>query len=636
VVVRPEITVHRPFAHAGLAENMNGRSQAASMAPMNIPSRNPEPAKCSWLIALALCAALSTPATAQRNLVPAAVDLRVPGQPSQRLYAESHALVIGASNYRAGWSRLPGVSTDVAAVSRLLEQQGFQVTQVMDPTRDQLDAALRNFAAGPGQGPDNRLLVYFAGHGHTLTSNAGSKLGYIVPVDAPRPDRDPRGFRRLAYSMESVQVVARQIESRHALFLFDSCFSGTIFRSRSGVPDNISDKTSRPVRQFITAGDADQVVPDESIFRKQLEAALRDGDADLNRDGYITGTELGSFLEDTVTNYSHRTQTPRWGKINDPDLDKGDFVFARGPAPAPVAPPPAPAPRLVHGQVIRDCPDCPEMVVVGTGSFLMGSPAGEAGREGDEGPQRQVRVTRAFALGRTEVTVGEFGRFVEASKYVTEAERNVGKEGCWAFNDADGKWDWRSGRSWKSPGFEQSERHPVVCVSFNDVQAYVQWLSRQTGQTYRLPSEAEWEYAARAGSTTSRPWADNADEACRHGNVGDQSKSPTGRTWTTKHECNDGHWYTAPVGSYAANGWGLKDMLGNVWEWVQDCYDEKSYAGKAPNDGSAYEVAGCSSRALRGGSWYVEPAGARSAFRYGGTAGSRDGNIGFRLARMLP
>lgn len=303
------------------------------------------------------------PVQAQRNLVPEPVELRLPGQPAQRLYGESHALVIGASKYTAGWSSLPGVAQDVPAVSALLRQQGFAVTEVNNPTRDQLDAALRNFAAGPGQQPSNRLLVYFAGHGHTLTTGAGSRLGYIVPVDAPRPDRDPGGFRRQAYSMESVEVIARQIESRHVLFLFDSCFSGTIFRSRSGVPDSISDKTSRPVRQFITAGDADQVVPDVSVFRRQLEAALRDGAGDLNRDGYITGTELGSFLEDTVTNYSRRSQTPRWGKIRDPDLDKGDFVFALAATPVqPTLPPPrasaVPAPPVV-GSNLRDCPDCP-------------------------------------------------------------------------------------------------------------------------------------------------------------------------------------------------------------------------------------------------------------------------------------
>lgn len=255
-----------------------------------------------------------------------AVELAVPGQAQpQRLYAQSHALVIGASNYTNGWSRLPGVRDDVTAVKSLLEGHGFQVRTLLDPSYQQLDSTLREFIVERGHRPDDRLVIYFAGHGHTLTTSAGNRLGYIVPVDAPRPT--DRGFRARAYSMESVEALARQIESRHVLFLFDSCFSGTIFRTRSGVPDSISARTAEPVRQFITAGDENQLVPDQSIFRRQLEEGLGRGEADLNRDGYITGSELGMFLEDTVTNYTRRTQTPRYGKIRDANLDKGDFVF---------------------------------------------------------------------------------------------------------------------------------------------------------------------------------------------------------------------------------------------------------------------------------------------------------------------
>ncbi|MES2943492.1 MAG: caspase family protein [Pseudomonadota bacterium] len=257
------------------------------------------------------------------------VELRLPGStgPAQNLYENSYALVIGASEYRNGWVRLPGVPHDIEAVTEVLVKQGFSVTPVPNPTRTDLDNALRNFVARYGQRPGNRLLIYFAGHGHTLTTAAGGKLGYIVPVDAPRPNKDLGGFKAMAYSMESIEVLSKQMDARHVIFLFDSCFSGTVFRTRAGVPDNISEKTSRPVRQFITSGDETQTVPDESIFRKQLVSALGSGDADLNHDGYITGSELGMFLEDQVTNYSRRTQTPRWGKIVDPNLDKGDFVF---------------------------------------------------------------------------------------------------------------------------------------------------------------------------------------------------------------------------------------------------------------------------------------------------------------------
>jgi formylglycine-generating enzyme required for sulfatase activity len=288
------------------------------------------------------------------------------------------------------------------------------------------------------------------------------------------------------------------------------------------------------------------------------------------------------------------------------------------------------------GERFRDCADCPEMVVIGAGSFSMGSPQSEADRDADEGPQRSVTIQRSFALGRYELTVGEFKRFVQAASYVTEAERNVGQQGCRAWDASDGKFDWRAGLSWRNPGFEQADSHPVVCVSWNDAQAYIAWLGRQTGQTYRLPSEAEWEYAARAGSSTSRPWGDDPKDACRHANVADQSKSPSGRTWTKKHECSDGYWFTAPAGSYAANRFGLSDMMGNAWEWVQDCYDEKAYAGQAANDGRAHEVAGCSTRVLRGGSWGDIPQIVRSASRVRSTPDNRSFSTGVRLARMLP
>jgi formylglycine-generating enzyme required for sulfatase activity len=218
---------------------------------------------------------------------------------------------------------------------------------------------------------------------------------------------------------------------------------------------------------------------------------------------------------------------------------------------------------------------------------------------------------------------------------VTDAERNVGAKGCFAWSDSDGKSDWREGHSWRSPGFEQADRHPVVCVSWNDAQAYVQWLGRQTGQAYRLPSEAEWEYAARAGSSSSRPWGDDPKDACRHANGADQSRSPSGRTiWSSKHECNDGYYFTAPVGSYAPNRFGVNDMMGNAWEWVQDVWHE-NYSG-APSDGSVWSAGGDPVlRVIRGGSWYDLPRGLRSAGRVGYTPVDRNGFTGFRIARTL-
>ena len=157
----------------------------------------------------------------------------------------------------------------------------------------------------------------------------GSEMGYIVPVDAPNPENDIDGFVNKAMDMQQIEVFAKRIESKHALFLFDSCFSGSLFALSRAIPKSISYKTSWPVRQFITAGSAEETVPDRSTFREQFVAAL-EGEGDVNEDGYITGTELGVFLQDTVINYTKESQHPQYGKIRDRNLDKGDFVFALG------------------------------------------------------------------------------------------------------------------------------------------------------------------------------------------------------------------------------------------------------------------------------------------------------------------
>lgn len=247
------------------------------------------------------------------------------------LYRESHALVIGVSDYTNGWPDLPGVKQDVRLVREALQDQGFHVVVVENPDHEALQAAFNDFINRYGHDIDSRLLFYFAGHGHTLKLAYGGDMGYIVPADAPNPNRDRSGFLAKALDMERIEVFAKRIESRHALFLFDSCFSGSIFSLSRAVPENISYKTSQPVRQFITAGSANESVPDESIFRDQFLAALK-GEGDTDGDGYLTGVELGEFLQARVVNYSQGSQHPQYGKIRYPLLDKGDFVFRVAPA----------------------------------------------------------------------------------------------------------------------------------------------------------------------------------------------------------------------------------------------------------------------------------------------------------------
>ena len=271
---------------------------------------------------------------------------------------------------------------------------------------------------------------------------------------------------------------------------------------------------------------------------------------------------------------------------------------------------------------IQDCPQCPQMVYIPTGSFRMGDIQG--GGDSNEKPVHRVSV-KAFLMSATEVTVGQFRTFVKASGYKTEAEQE--DRGCRTYEN--GSWDWRSGKNWRNPGFKQSDEEPVVCVSWDDTQRYIEWLSEKTGEQYRLPTEAEWEYAARAGSETKYFFGNSTSDLCRSANG---AAAETDFSWRNK-DCRDGYKRTAPAASFTANAFGLYDMHGNVREWTQDCWND-SYKG-APSDGSAWLSGNCSRRVLRGGSWDLIPNDLRSANRNIKSTGYRSNSVGFRLARTL-
>ena len=271
------------------------------------------------------------------------------------------------------------------------------------------------------------------------------------------------------------------------------------------------------------------------------------------------------------------------------------------------------------GEVFRDCPHCPEMVVVPSGRFMMGSPSSEEDRSSGEGPRRRVTIGSPFAVGAHEVTRDEFGRFVSST------DRSMG-DSCWTWENGEGKN--RSGLGWWNPGFSQTGSHPVVCVSWNDARAYVRWLSGETGESYRLLSESEWEYAARAGTQTRYHWGDSSSSQCRYANGADAS---SGLDWGVG--CDDGYSRTSPVGSFEGNSFGLHDVHGNVWEWVQDCWNE-SYTG-APRNGSVWESGECSRRIIRGAAWYDNPRDLRAASRVWLGTGFRYVDVGFRVARTF-
>lgn len=265
-------------------------------------------------------------------------------------------------------------------------------------------------------------------------------------------------------------------------------------------------------------------------------------------------------------------------------------------------------------------------VWIPAGCFQMGSPESEAGRGSDEGPVHKVCVD-GFWLGKYEVTRGQFSRFITATKYKTDAE----KEGSsWGYKD--GSWDDVKGYSWKNSGFEQNDSHPVISVSWNDAKAMAKWMSKNSKYTFKLPTEAEWEYACRAGTQTSRFWGDDPDQACKYGNVRDKTIKKE-LSFSSIHNCTDGYVFTAPVGKFMDNPFHLSDMLGNVWEWCEDAYSSDAYKKHRSKNPVISSGNSGASRVIRGGSWFDDPRRLRSAFRSSGSPGSRGYHIGFRLLR---
>jgi len=610
------------------------------------------------------------------------VGVRVKGSNGQtkevKLYDNSFALVIGESNYINGWDALVGVSSDVIAVKQILELGGFKVETAENLTSLDFDSRIKKFIDDYGFEPNNRILIYYAGHGHTLKSSGdGRELGYVVPVDAPDPSKDERGFRRKAISMDIVQTYAKQIQAKHAMFIFDSCFSGKLVsRNAIVIPPIIEESVAFPVRQFITAGAANQPVPDESIFRRSFVRGL-EGEADRNRDGYITGTELADFLKEKVTNYSNRAQTPQYGKINDVELDKGDFVFVVGKNQTvptttaqnenPVVAKDSVAVEREAWSYIKDSSDPQDFRSFLT-DFPNGANAGNAKikleqsvwdavkNSGDKGklqgylnefpsgvnaPLAKIRIRQLDVATTTNpnnspsttptnpnltsgaITVGmsvtnslgmklmgvPAGTFQMGSNGQSDEKIHTVtlSQGFYMGRTEVTQAQWVAVMGSNPSYFKNCDNCPVEQVSWDDVQEFIRKLNAKGEGVYRLPTEAEWEYAARAGTTGD--YAGNLDSMAWY------SANAGGKT----HE----------VATKQANAWGLYDMHGNVWEWVADWYG--SYpSGSVSNPTGATSGSG---RVDRGGGWFSDAGSARSADRISNTPSDRLSDLGFRVVR---
>jgi formylglycine-generating enzyme required for sulfatase activity len=502
--------------------------------------------------------------------------------------------------------------------------------------------------------PNDRFLFYWSGHGDQIVSEE-HKFGFLPLANSKRNE-----FSGMI-SMDDIARWNRYLPAQHALFILDSCLSGlTGTEEKLGVHDSRLEQLAQPAHHLFTAGTAgENVISGDrwggSLFTDSLIRGAK-GEA-AKFDPVVT---LWSLLDYVQQRVALERELVGWRGGLTPQVrvlssGPGAFFFApRGLTPLPSASPRAlqeqavRSEEMIQKEVIRvaqqklvdegalainrgniqsfrdrpaggqPCAGCPEFVVVPPGAFIMGSDDGRS----DERPPHKVTIARPFAVAKFPITRGEFAAFVSETGYDAEA-------GCAVFTGSN--WTMRSDRSWRLPGFDQDQRHPAVCINWDDANAFVEWLARRSRRHYRLLSEAEWEYATRAGAIARYFFGNNADDLCLYGNGADLTAKQAFPNMEVVN-CRDGYIFTAPVGSFKANAWGLHDVHGNVRERVQDCYND-SYS-TAPSDGSPWLTGDCSLRVLRGGSWSSDPMELRSASRDKGAPRTlRYDNYGFRVAR---
>ena len=487
------------------------------------------------------------------------------------VWAQRVALLIGNASYAKDPLKNP--LNDVRAMESALTALGFKVEKALNADQKQMKRVVRDFGTR-AQGAEVAFF-YYSGHGTQVDGE-----NWLLPLGASIEKKADYGIE--AVSAQDVLGQMAGAQPKTAVLVLDACRDNPSAPATKGGKKGMARMADVPTGTLVAfATQPNNTANDDGLYAQVLAAELR-----------VPGQELMTVFRNTTAKVRLRSadQVPR---ISDVSLEGPVYLAGIKPEPVlPVVPPQAPqaatvpAPRPAAPAPLA-CAYCPEMVVIPAGSFQMGS-----NEYTDEKPPHRVSI-KSFALGKYEVTQGQ----------------------------------WKAVMGSNPSRFEEcGDNCPVEQVSWDDIQQYIQKLNASSGQQYRLPSEAEWEYAARAGTSSKYWWGDTASHD--YANYG-------------KDECCGGlaqgrdQWTnTAPVGQFPANAFGLHDMHGNVWEWVQDYYRDNYSA--APSDGSAWVTGGKQEyRVLRGGSWGFYPAGLRSANRSRGTPDIRDDGIGFRLARTL-
>lgn len=527
------------------------------------------------------------------------------------------ALVIGNSAYPDAPLETP--ANDAQDVASALRELGFEVVEMTDADHEEMRRAIAQFVGKLNA--ETISLFYFAGHGIQLKGK-----NYLVPLDAGM-GAEPVATRVMV-AVDS--VLSSLAAGARNIVILDACHSGGLAevvppqgtlvalsaapgkivpggKGRNGMyarellkllqpPGNTAEKVFKRVRANVAKASGNLQVP--------WEASSLAGDfyfSPQDEPQYAISSELyRPNIEDEIWKVAHAAGSEAWLNAYLHEFPMGAYAsvakiklaaLKKAARAAQVPGFDGENDEPLAGSVFRDCPECPEMVVIPAGKFQMGS-----NDDDREQPVHPVTIAKPFALARTEVTQRQ----------------------------------WRAIMGNNPSAFEECGNDcPVEQVSWEDAKTFVWKLSTRTGEQYRLPSEAEWEYAARAGSSAKYPWGSDDRNACKYGNVRDRKNF-----MFNSFDCDDDYGNTAPVARFRANAFGLYDMVGNVWEWVEDCgnvnYDD------APEDGSAWMSGDCNSGVLRGGSWSGKPEGMRAAVRSRIGKAFRINYIGFRVARTLP
>jgi formylglycine-generating enzyme required for sulfatase activity len=592
------------------------------------------------------------------------------------------ALVIANGDYGGDIGSLKNPVNDGKLIAAALQKVGFKVILVTNGDQRTMKKALTDFGQQLADaGPSSTGLFYYAGHGIQLNGE-----NYLIPVHANirrEGDVDLEALsadavlKELSFAASKVQIVIldacrntpftrsfrggtlglAKVDAPIGSFVAYSTAPGSVAADGQGAnspfagalaaelqkPGASIEEMFRNVRAKVIAETDSQQIPWDSssltapfYFNKDFSSAGSSAAADqlfwssiqsstdpADFEAYLKKFPRGAFA-DLAAN--------RLKELKSGASDQSTKVAAASPATpaastgsstagAQLTPPPA---NMKPGTVFKDCSDCPEMVVIPAASFMMGSPASEEGHDHSEEPQHKETIPRAFAMSKVVVT------FEQYKKFMNDTGRDAGAS-CWYYRTDKNKWIAKQGSTFSNPGYQQQPDSPAVCLNFGDANAYAAWLSKQTGHTYRLPSEAEWEYAARAGTTTARYWGDSADQQCSYANGADQSFQKEVPDDPLVAGCDDGYFRAAPVGKFKPNAFGLYDMLGNAWQLTLDCmtdYDGSDRHG-APARG------GCDKHAIRGGGWGRPPIDLRSAKRLGMGEEVRGVTNGIRLVREL-